>query len=157
MTDEALGSSGTVFALASKFIDASTLVVKKADIVAGKVKGELANYRELAAFAQFGSDLDEKTKAILDKGDRFVELFKQPPTAPKSAEIQCGIIWAMQNGFFNDMPVKSVQAAAASLQTHLETAKPGVLAKIRLGSKIEKDGEAELKSACETWRRSFKA
>ena len=135
----------------------SAAQIKAFKQVAGKVKGELANYRELAAFAQFGSDLDEKTKAILDKGDRFVELFKQPPTAPKSAEIQCGVIWAMQNGFFNDMPVKSVQAAAASLQAHLETAKPGILAKIRLGNKIEKDGEAELKSACETWRRSFKA
>ena len=135
----------------------SAAQIKAFKQVAGKVKGELANYRELAAFAQFGSDLDEKTKAILDKGDRFVELFKQPPTAPKSAEIQCGIIWAMQNGFFNDMPVKSVQAAAASLQTHLETAKPAILAKIRLGNKIEKDGEAELKAACETWRRSFKA
>ena len=135
----------------------SAAQIKAFKQVAGKVKGELANYRELAAFAQFGSDLDEKTKAILDKGDRFVELFKQPPTAPKSAEIQCGIIWAMQNGFFNDMPVKSVQAAAASLQTHLETAKPAILAKIRLGNKIEKDGEAELKAACETWRRGFKA
>ena len=135
----------------------SAAQIKAFKQVAGKVKGELANYRELAAFAQFGSDLDEKTKAILDKGDRFVELFKQPPTAPKSAEIQCGIIWAMQNGFFNDMPVKSVQAAAASLQAHLETAKPAILTKIRLGNKIEKDGEAELKSACETWRRSFKA
>ncbi len=135
----------------------SAAQIKAFKQVAGKVKGELANYRELAAFAQFGSDLDEKTKAILDKGDRFVELFKQPPTAPKSADIQCGIIWAMQNGFFNDMPVKSVQAAAASLQTHLETAKPGILTKIRLGNKIEKDGEAELKAACETWRRSFKA
>ncbi|MEY3392548.1 MAG: hypothetical protein RLZZ322_1397 [Verrucomicrobiota bacterium] len=135
----------------------SAAQIKAFKQVAGKVKGELANYRELAAFAQFGSDLDEKTKAILDKGDRFVELFKQPPTAPKSAEIQCGVIWAMQNGFFNDMPVKSVQAAAASLQAHLETAKPAILAKIRLGNKIEKDGEAELKSACETWRRSFKA
>ena len=135
----------------------SAAQIKAFKQVAGKVKGELANYRELAAFAQFGSDLDEKTKAILDKGDRFVELFKQPPTAPKSADIQCGIIWAMQNGFFNDMPVKSVQAAAASLQAHLETAKPAILAKIRLGNKIEKDGEAELKSSCETWRRSFKA
>ena len=135
----------------------SAAQIKAFKQVAGKVKGELANYRELAAFAQFGSDLDEKTKSILDKGDRFVELFKQPPTAPKSAEIQCGVIWAMQNGFFNDMPVKSVQAAAASLQTHLETAKPAILAKIRLGNKIEKDGEAELKAACETWRRSFKA
>ncbi|MCX6919991.1 MAG: F0F1 ATP synthase subunit alpha [Verrucomicrobia bacterium] len=135
----------------------SAAQIKAFKQVAGKVKGELANYRELAAFAQFGSDLDAQTKGILDKGDRFVELFKQPPTAPKSAEIQCGIIWAMQNGFFNDMPVKSVQAAAASLQTHLETAKPAILAKIRQGNKIEKDGEAELKSACETWRRSFKA
>ena len=134
----------------------SAAQIKAFKQVAGKVKGELANYRELAAFAQFGSDLDEKTKAILDKGDRFVELFKQPPTAPKSADIQCGIIWAMQNGFFNDMPVKSVQAASASLQAHLETAKPAILAKIRLGNKIEKDGEAELKAACETWRRSFK-
>ena len=135
----------------------SAAQIKAFKQVAGKVKGELANYRELAAFAQFGSDLDAQTKAILDKGDRFVELFKQPPTAPKSAELQCGIIWAMQNGFFNDLPVKSVQAASASLQAHLETAKPGVLAKIRSGSKIEKDGEAEMKSACETWRRSFKA
>ncbi|NBS04625.1 MAG: F0F1 ATP synthase subunit alpha [Verrucomicrobia bacterium] len=135
----------------------SAAQIKAFKQVAGKVKGELANYRELAAFAQFGSDLDAQTKGILDKGDRFVELFKQPPTAPKSAEIQCGIIWAMQNGFFNDMPVKSVQAAAASLQAHLETAKPAILAKIRQGNKIEKDGEAELKSACETWRRSFKA
>jgi len=134
----------------------SAAQIKAFKQVAGKVKGELANYRELAAFAQFGSDLDAQTKGILDKGDRFVELFKQPPTAPKSAEIQCGIIWAMQNGFFNDMPVKSVQAASASLQAHLETAKPGILTKIRLGNKIEKDGEAELRSACETWRRSFK-
>ena len=134
----------------------SAAQIKAFKQVAGKVKGELANYRELAAFAQFGSDLDAQTKGILDKGDRFVELFKQPPTAPKSADIQCGIIWAMQNGFFNDMPVKSVQAASASLQAHLETAKPAILAKIRLGNKIEKDGEAELKAACETWRRSFK-
>ena len=134
----------------------SAAQIKAFKQVAGKVKGELANYRELAAFAQFGSDLDAQTKGILDKGDRFVELFKQPPTAPKSADIQCGIIWAMQNGFFNDMAVKSVQAASASLQAHLETAKPAILAKIRLGNKIEKDGEAELKAACETWRRSFK-
>ena len=134
----------------------SAAQIKAFKQVAGKVKGELANYRELAAFAQFGSDLDAQTKGILDKGDRFVELFKQPPTAPKSADIQCGIIWAMQNGFFNDMPVKSVQAASASLQAHLETAKPAILTKIRLGNKIEKDGEAELKAACETWRRSFK-
>jgi F-type H+-transporting ATPase subunit alpha len=135
----------------------SAAQIKAFKQVAGKVKGELAQYRELAAFAQFGSDLDAQTKAVLDKGDRFVELFKQPPTAPKSAEIQCALIWAMQNGFFNDLPVKSVTKAAANLQEHLETAKPGVLAKIRAGEKIDDAGAAELKSTCETWRRSFKA
>ncbi len=135
----------------------SAAQIKAFKQVAGKVKGELAQYRELAAFAQFGSDLDAQTKGILDKGDRFVELFKQPPTAPKSAEIQVALIWAMQNGFFSDIAVKSVQAAAASLQSHLESAKPGVLVKIRLGEKIDDAGAAELKSACDTWRRSFKA
>lgn len=134
----------------------SAAQIKAFKQVAGKVKGELAQYRELAAFAQFGSDLDAQTKAVLDKGDRFVELFKQPPTAPKSAEIQCALIWAMQNGFFNDLPVKSVTKAAANLQEHLETAKPAVLAKIRAGEKIDDAGAAELKSTCETWRRSFK-
>ena len=135
----------------------SAAQIKAFKQVAGKVKGELAQYRELAAFAQFGSDLDAQTKGILDKGDRFVELFKQPPTAPKSAEIQVALIWAMQNGFFNDVAVKSVQSAAAGLQTHLESTKPAVLAKIRTGEKIDDAGAAELKSACETWRRSFKA
>ncbi|MFM7398368.1 MAG: F0F1 ATP synthase subunit alpha [Verrucomicrobiota bacterium] len=135
----------------------SAAQIKAFKQVAGKVKGELAQYRELAAFAQFGSDLDAQTKGVLDKGDRFVELFKQPPNAPKSAEIQVALIWAMQNGFFSDVAVKSVQAAAAGLQTHLESAKPASLARIRVGEKIDDAMAAELKSACDVWKRSFKA
>ena len=135
----------------------SAAQIKAFKQVAGKVKGELAQYRELAAFAQFGSDLDAQTKAVLDKGDRFVELFKQPPTAPKSAEIQCALIWAMQNGFFADIAVKSVTKASSTLQEYLETTKPAVLTKIRAGEKIDDAGAAELKSACENWKRSFKA
>ncbi|MGA0132751.1 MAG: F0F1 ATP synthase subunit alpha [Opitutales bacterium] len=135
----------------------SAAQIKAFKQVAGKVKGELAQYRELAAFAQFGSDLDAQTKGVLDKGDRFVELFKQPPNAPKSAEIQVALIWAMQNGFFSDVAVKSVQAAAAGLQTHLESAKPAALARIRAGEKIDDAMAAELKSSCDTWKRSFKA
>ena len=135
----------------------SAAQIKAFKQVAGKVKGELAQYRELAAFAQFGSDLDAQTKGILDKGDRFVELFKQPPNAPKSAEIQVALIWAMQNGFFADVPVKSVTAASAGLQAALEAAKPGVLARIRGGDKIDDAGAAELKAACEAWKRTFKA
>jgi F-type H+-transporting ATPase subunit alpha len=121
------------------------------------VKGELAQYRELAAFAQFGSDLDAQTKGVLDKGDRFVELFKQPPNAPKAAEIQVALIWAMQSGFFADLPAKSVPAASAALQTHLESVKPAALGRIRAGEKIDDAMAAELKSACEVWKRSFKA
>ncbi|MEY3958036.1 MAG: hypothetical protein RJA37_639 [Verrucomicrobiota bacterium] len=135
----------------------SAAQIKAFKQVAGKVKGELAQYRELAAFAQFGSDLDAQTKGVLDKGDRFVELFKQPPNAPKSAEIQVALIWAMQNGYFADVAVKSVQAAAAALQTHLESAKPASLARIRTGEKIDDAMAAELKSACDVWKRSFKA
>jgi len=135
----------------------SAAQIKAFKQVAGKVKGELAQYRELAAFAQFGSDLDAQTKGVLDKGDRFVELFKQPPNAPKAAEIQVALIWAMQNGYFADVAVRSVQAASAGLQVHLESAKPKVLDRIRLGEKIDDAGAAELKSACDTWKRSFKA
>ena len=135
----------------------SAAQIKAFKQVAGKVKGELAQYRELAAFAQFGSDLDAQTKGVLDKGDRFVELFKQPPNAPKSAEIQVALIWAMQNGYFADVAVKSVQAASAALQTHLESAKPASLARIRTGEKIDDAMAAELKSACDVWKRSFKA
>jgi F-type H+-transporting ATPase subunit alpha len=135
----------------------SAAQIKAFKQVAGKVKGELAQYRELAAFAQFGSDLDAQTKGVLDKGDRFVELFKQPPNAPKAAEIQVALIWAMQSGYFADVAARSVQAAAAELQAHLETAKPKVLDRIRLGEKIDDAGAAELKSACDTWKRSFKA
>jgi F0F1-type ATP synthase alpha subunit len=63
----------------------------------------------------------------------------------------------MQNGFFSDVAVKSVTKAASTLQTQLESLKPAVLSKIRAGEKIDDAGAAELKSACETWRRSFKA
>jgi F-type H+-transporting ATPase subunit alpha len=134
----------------------SAAQIKAFKQVAGKVKGELAQYRELAAFSQFGSDLDAQTKSVLDKGDRFVELFKQPPTAPKSAEIQVALIWAMQAGYFADVPVKSVQEAASLLQAQLETAKPGVLSRIRLGEKIDDAGAAELRAACDTWKRGLK-
>ena len=132
-------------------------VAAKKAFVANRVGDIGLSLAIMIAFAQFGSDLDAQTKAVLDKGDRFVELFKQPPTAPKSAEIQCALIWAMQNGFFNDLAVKSVSKASATLQEYLETSKPAVLSKIRAGEKIDDAGAAELKSACENWKRSFKA
>jgi F-type H+/Na+-transporting ATPase subunit alpha len=84
------------------------------------MKLELAQFRELAAFAQFGSDLDARTKAQLDRGSRIVEMFKQPQLKPISMEIQVGIIWAMQNNYFDDIPVNKIVEAKNSLKQHFE-------------------------------------
>jgi len=135
----------------------SAAQVKAFKQVAGKIKGELAQYRELAAFAQFGSDLDARTKAILEKGDRVVELFKQPATDPKATEVQIALLWAMQNGYFTDIAAKNMTKASKALQETLETAKADVLAQIREKGKLDEDLETKLKSACDDWKRSFTA
>src|SRR5512132_2923672 len=72
---------------------------------AGRLKGELAQFRELAAFAQFGSDLDAKTQAQIERGKRIMEVFKQPQYNPISVEVQVAILWAMQNNVLDDVPV----------------------------------------------------
>jgi hypothetical protein len=79
----------------------SAAQIKATKQVGGKLKGELAQFRELAAFAQFGSDLDAKTKAQLDRGARIVELFKQPPSIRCPIELQVAVLFAMQKGFFD--------------------------------------------------------
>ncbi|WOO42281.1 F0F1 ATP synthase subunit alpha [Rubellicoccus peritrichatus] len=135
----------------------SAAQVKATKQVAGKLKGELAQYRELAAFAQFGSDLDAQTKAILSKGDRVVEMFKQPPLSPKAMEVQVGVIWAVQNGFFDDVDAKKVSEGTSALQEFLTTAKNELLGKIRDKKKLDDELEGELKSAVEEWKRSWKA
>ena len=134
----------------------SAAQIKPLKQVAGKVKGELAQYRELAAFAQFGSDLDAQTKDILDKGDRFVELFKQPACAPKPVEIQISLIWAMQNGIFSDIPVNRIVEVATSLEQYFNATQDKLLAQLRSGAKIDDTLAAQLKEATETWRRSWK-
>ena len=78
----------------------SAAQIKAYKQVAGKIKLELAQFRELAAFAQFGSDLDARTKKQLERGARIVELFKQLAFSPKATEIQVGLLWSIQNGFF---------------------------------------------------------
>lgn len=135
----------------------SAAQVKATKQVAGKLKGQLAQYRELAAFAQFGSDLDAQTKSILEKGDRVVELFKQPPLSPKPMEVQVSLIWSVQNGFFSDVDAKKVAAGCDALQDFLLTAKGDLLSKIRDKKKLDDDLEAELKNAVEEWKRSWKA
>src|ERR1700677_4532844 len=105
----------------------SAAQIKAIKQVAGKIKGALAQFRELAAFAQFGSDLDAKTKAQLERGQRIVELFKQKQYNPTPVEQQVAVLWAMQNGYFDTVPVERVKEYQAKLMEFLTTRKAAVL------------------------------
>jgi F-type H+-transporting ATPase subunit alpha len=134
----------------------SAAQIKAIKQVAGKIKGDLAQFRELAAFAQFGSDLDAKTKAQLDRGQRIVELFKQVQYSPLPVERQVAVLWAMQNGYYDEVPVERVKEYQTKLVEFLGTRKEAVLAAIRDKKQIDKDVEALLRSAIDefksTWR-----
>ena len=135
----------------------SAAQIKATKQVGGKLKGELAQFRELAAFAQFGSDLDAKTKAQLDRGTRIVELFKQPAFNPIPIEVQVAVLFAMQKGFFEAIDVKKVQEAAVALKTFFTTRQDALLTDIRNKAALDKDLEARLLAACETWKAGFTA
>jgi len=127
----------------------SAAQIKAIKQVAGKVKLDLAQFRELAAFAQFGSDLDAATKARLDRGQRIVELFKQVQYHPLPIELQVAVMWAMQNGFIDPVPVERVKEFQNKLQDFLETRKESLLTSIRQKKQLDADIEANLKSALE--------
>jgi len=135
----------------------SAAQIKALKQVAGKVKIQLAQYRELEAFAQFGSDLDARTKATLDRGARLVELFKQPEYQPKPVEIQVVILWAAQNGHFDSIVVKDIVAASKSLQAHMETRGAPVLKKIGEKKALDDALTAEIKAAVEEWKSGYGA
>src|SRR6266404_2579094 len=134
----------------------SAAQIKAIKQVAGKVKLDLAQFRELAAFAQFGSDLDAATKARLDRGQRIVELFKQTQYHPIPVEQQVAVMWAMQNGYVDPVPVERVKEFQSKLQDYLETRKGSLLRSIREKKQIDEDLEGQLKAALEefktTWR-----
>jgi F-type H+-transporting ATPase subunit alpha len=134
----------------------SAAQIKAIKQVAGKVKLDLAQYRELAAFAQFGSDLDAATKARLDRGQRIVELFKQKQYNPIPVEEQVAVMWAMQNGYLDAVPVERVKEYQLKVQDYLQTRKAGLLQTIREKKEVDKDLEAQLKAALDefktTWR-----
>jgi F-type H+/Na+-transporting ATPase subunit alpha len=135
----------------------SAAQIKATKQVGGKLKGELAQFRELAAFAQFGSDLDAKTKAQLDRGGRIVELFTQPAFAPLPIELQVAVLFAMQNGFFEAVELKKTVDAASSLKAFFTTRKDALLAEVRTKAALDKDLEAKLKAACDEWKPTFTA
>ena len=110
----------------------------------------------MQAFAQFGSDLDEDTKARLDRGARIVELFKQNQYSPISMELEVAILFAMQNGYFDDVPVESIKDCQAKLQEYLTTRKDAVLNDIRTKKAIDDNLDASLKQAIEDFKGSYK-
>jgi F-type H+/Na+-transporting ATPase subunit alpha len=131
---------------------AQTKAMKK---VAGSIKLELAQYREMAAFAQFGSDLDASTQRLLARGARLTELLKQPQYAPLGFEEQAAVIFAGVNGFLDTIPVKDVGRFEAGLLANLRGTNKALLDEIRTTKEIGKDTEAKLKEVIGAYAKSF--
>jgi len=124
--------------------------------VAGQLKGDLAQFRELAAFAQFGSDLDEKTQAQIDRGKRIMEIFKQGQYNPIPVEIQVVVIWAAQNGYLDQVPASRVKEFQNKLTEYFTTRKGQLLAKIGREKELSDELKAELKAAAEEFKQTWK-
>src|SRR5436189_585409 len=133
----------------------SAAQIKAMKQVAGRVKLDLAQFRELAAFAQFGSDLDATTKARLERGQRIVELFKQKQYNPIPVEEQVAVMWAMQNGYVDPVPVERVKEFQVKLQDWLQTRKESLLRAIREKGQLDQDLESQLKSALEDFKTTW--
>ena len=124
--------------------------------VAGQLKGDLAQFRELAAFAQFGSELDAKTQAKIDGGKRIIEIFKQPQYSPLPVEIQVAVLWTVQNGYVNDVPVNRVKEFQTTLTEYLSTRKAELLRKIANEKLLSSTLTADLKAAADEFKLTWK-
>jgi F-type H+-transporting ATPase subunit alpha len=134
----------------------SAAQVKAMKQVAGKLKGELAQFRELAAFAQFGSDLDAKTQAQIDHGKRIMEIFKQGQYNPIPVEIQVVVIWTAQNGYLDQVPVTRIKEFQNKLTEYFTTRKGQLLAKIGREKALSNELTAELKAAVDEFKQTWK-
>lgn len=123
--------------------------------VAATLKGEYAQYKELAAFSQFGSDLDARTKAIIDKGDRLAEIMKQTNNNPAKVEIEITVLWALKHGFFAEIEVSKITAAKAALESFFTATKSALLEKIIQKGAFDDALDAEMEAACREWRKTF--
>jgi F-type H+-transporting ATPase subunit alpha len=123
--------------------------------VAGSIKGELAQYREMAAFAQFGSDLDAATQRLLNRGARLTELLKQPQFSPLKTEEQVVVIFAGVNGYLDKLAVNQVGKFEQGLLAHMRSDGKDVLDVIRTEKQISDDTRAKLKSHIDTFAKNF--
>jgi len=133
----------------------SAAQVKAMKQVAGRIKGDLAQFRELAAFAQFGSDLDAKTQAQLERGKRIVELFKQIQYNPMPVEVQVVVLWAAQNGFVDDVPVEKIKDFQAKLTDYLTSRKTDLLGRIAREKALSDTITGELKQAVTDFKQTY--
>ncbi len=131
---------------------AQTKATKK---VAGKIKGELAQYREMAAFAQFGSDLDAVTQRLLNRGARLTELLKQPQFSPLKMEEQVAVIYAGVNGYLDPLPVARVRAYEDGLLALLRSKHVDLLNSIRDSKDLSSADEAKLKALVVEFSKNF--
>src|SRR6516162_11128460 len=134
----------------------SSAQLKAMKQVAGRIKGELAQFRKLAAFAQFGSELDAKTQAQIDRGKRIMEIFKQPQYNPIPVEVQVAVLWGVQNGYVDHVPVDRIKEFQASLTEFLTTRKAELLRKIAEEKALSADLTAELKAAVDQFKETWK-
>jgi F-type H+-transporting ATPase subunit alpha len=131
---------------------AQTKAMKK---VAGRIKGELAQYREMAAFAQFGSDLDATTQRLLNRGARLTELLKQPQFSPLKMEEQVVVIYAGVNGYLDRFPVDRVSAFEEGLLASMRNQHVGILDAIRDSRDLDGDTAGRLKAAVDHYAATF--
>lgn len=135
----------------------SAAQIKAMKQVAGTIKLELAQYREMASFAQFASDLDPATRRQLDRGARLVELLKQPETSPLAVEEQVVVLYAGTRGYLDPIAVNKVTAYEAALLDEIRQSGKAVLEKIRTEQKLTPEIEGELKTLLEAFGKRFSA
>jgi F-type H+-transporting ATPase subunit alpha len=123
--------------------------------VAGSLKLFLAQYREVAAFAQFGSDLDAATKQTLNRGERLTELLKQKQYAPMAVNEMVPLIYAGVNGYLDPVPVNKILTWEADFLAHLKNNESEMLAQIDKEGQLSKDLEAQLKESIVNFTKSF--
>ena len=120
--------------------------------VAGKLKLDLAQFRELAAFAQFGSDLDKATRDQLERGQRMTELLKQPQYEPMRIDHQVMMIYAATNGFLDDVPIEKIRAFETGFLRFIEASHPEIGKKIVESKDLDSDNEAALRKAIQDFK-----
>ncbi len=133
----------------------SSAQIKAMKQVAGSIKLELAQYREMAAFAQFGSDLDASTQRLLNRGARLTELLKQPQFTPYPVEEQVVSIYAGVKGYLDKLPVNAISRFEHGLISRMRAQGKDILDTIRTTKQLSPDTDAKLKAAIDDYAKAF--